>query len=95
MSLDFNNHNNRRYVCFVCGLSIEDPAEYRSHIVDNHELGRDYVVCPLQRCGFPVRCVRTHFKAHHPKESIPKVAQTKSTIWRDFNSKGEKKTRRA
>ena len=95
MTFDFPKNNSlRKYVCFVCGVSTEDMQEYRTHIIDKHEMGRDYVVCPLQRCSFPVRCVRTHFKAHHPNEVIPKVMQTKATLWRDFNGKGEKKTRR-
>lgn len=95
MNLDFfNNQNVRKYVCFVCGISTLSSEEYRQHIINSHELGRDYVVCPLQRCNFPVRCVKTHFKVHHPNEVMPKVPQTKATIWRDFNGKGEKKTRK-
>ena len=52
----------------------DDYESYKSHILENHEEGREYVICPLTRCGCPVRCVRTHFKAKHPHEkSIPKT----------------------
>mgnify|MGYP003332997406 CR=1 FL=1 len=86
--------HKRKYVCFVCGIAFESLDLYKSHITENHEMGRDYVVCPLDRCGFPVRCVRTHFKVHHPRETLPKTVQLRSTVWRDFSSKGDKKTSR-
>ena len=89
-----NNNGQRKYVCFVCGISHSDILLYKNHIIEEHELGRDYVLCPLQRCGFPVRCIRTHFKVHHKNEAHPRVGQLKSTVWKDFNSKGEKKTRK-
>jgi hypothetical protein len=75
---------NRKYTCFVCGTNLNDHQEYKAHIINEHEEGRDYVLCPLSRCGFPVRCVRTHYKAHHPKEILPKAKQLRATIWRDF-----------
>jgi hypothetical protein len=68
----------------VCGINLNDHQEYKAHIINEHEEGRDYVLCPLSRCSFPVRCVRTHYKAHHPKEALPKTKQLKATIWRDF-----------
>ena len=88
------NLNKRKYVCFVCGVAFEGLDTYKSHILESHETGKDFVVCPLERCGFPVRCVRTHFKVHHPRDVLPKTSQLRATLWRDFNSKGEKKTSR-
>jgi hypothetical protein len=75
---------NRKYTCFVCGINLENHQDYKEHIIKEHELGRDYVLCPLFRCGYPVRCVKTHYKAHHPKEILPKIIQFRATIWRDF-----------
>jgi hypothetical protein len=76
---------NRKYTCFVCGINLNTHEEYKNHIVEKHELGRDYVLCPLQRCGYPVRCIKTHYKLHHPREKVPETRQLKATIWRDFS----------
>lgn len=78
----------RRYQCFVCGKNYELYEEYSSHIKDAHEQGQDYVICPLQRCGAPVRDLRLHFKTKHPNEKgAPKVGQMRATVWRDVNRK--------
>jgi hypothetical protein len=77
--------DNRKYTCFVCGINLNSHIEYKDHIIEKHELGRDYVICPLSRCGYPVRCIRTHYKAHHPNECMPQIGQLKASIWRDFN----------
>lgn len=81
---------DRKYTCFVCGINLDNHQNYKDHIIKEHEMGRDYVLCPLSRCGYPVRCIRTHYKAHHPRESLPKVVQLKATLWRDF-TKNKKK----
>lgn len=82
----------RKFTCFVCGVNLLSHEEYKNHILDKHEKGRDYVVCPLQRCGYPVRCVKTHYRVHHPKEKlvVSDKNQLKATIWRDF-TKNKKK----
>jgi len=78
---------NRKFTCFVCGVNFNSHEEYKNHIIDSHEEGRDYVICPLSRCGYPVRCIKTHYKVHHPKEKlITKNSQLKATIWRDFST---------
>lgn len=85
----------RKYCCFVCGRIYEEYEEFKSHILSEHEEGRDYIVCPLQRCQAPVRDVKTHFKAKHIGEKLPAGIQFKATIWRDYNaSTGKVKTRR-
>lgn len=84
MSLPFPNQSSRRWQCFVCGMEFKEPQEFKGHIVKEHEEGRDYVLCPLKRCGFPVRDVRAHFKARHPQEALPKVGQMRAVAWRDM-----------
>ena len=92
MTLPFNKDNGlRKYTCFVCGHAFDEFETYKAHILENHEEGREYVLCPLTRCGAPVRCVRTHFKAKHPHEKIaPKFGQMKAIIWKDQTAKGGK-----
>ena len=87
--MDFNvpEKNQRKYQCFVCGVQFQDFFEYKQHIIDKHEEGREYVLCPLQRCGAPVRDMRTHFRVKHPSESMPKIKQFKALIWKDFSTK--------
>lgn len=89
MSLPFpKNDNTRSYQCFVCGKSYKDFEEYKKHIIETHEEGREFVICPLARCGAPVRDLRMHFKAKHPTETnIPKTGQMKAVIWKDQSPK--------
>lgn len=81
----------RKYQCFVCGHTTSDFEEYKTHIVEKHEEGQDYVLCPLARCRCPVRCVRTHIKAKHPHETnIKMTGQMKAMIWKDQSARGGK-----
>lgn len=61
------------------------------HITNNHEEGRHYVICPLVRCGAPVRDMRLHFKAKHKGEDIPKTGQMKAIIWKDQSNRKDGK----
>jgi DNA-directed RNA polymerase subunit RPC12/RpoP len=73
----------RKYVCFVCGRHFPEYEPMRQHILSSHEEGREYVRCPLERCGCPVRDVRAHMRAKHPRDPIPKTCQLKSVVWLD------------
>jgi DNA-directed RNA polymerase subunit RPC12/RpoP len=86
--------NQRKYKCFVCGREYTDFAEFKEHIIDEHEEGTDYVFCPLARCQAPVRDVRTHFKARHPHEKLPKKGMMRATQWRDIKKGGKLKKRK-
>lgn len=93
MTLPFEGkewQNKRKFQCFVCGREFRSFPEYRDHILEEHEEGRDYVRCPLLRCGAPVRDLRSHFKAKHPTEKMPPVPQLKAMIWKDFGGKKKK-----
>lgn len=85
MSLPFEKDNGKRkWQCFVCGKVMTEFEDYKTHIIESHEEGREYVICPLGRCGAPVRDLRLHFKAKHPSEKeVPKVGQMKAMIWKD------------
>lgn len=82
----------RKYVCFCCKvLPFNTYYEYQQHIISTHEEGRDYVLCPLARCRAPVRCVKSHFAAHHPTEKSPSMGQLRALIWRDSKAPKKKK----
>jgi len=97
MALPFvpNNHK-RKWQCFVCGMLFEEFESFKKHILETHDEGRDFVVCPLKRCGAPVRDLKSHFKVKHPRENLPKGVQMKAIIWRDrkVNKKGKLVTRK-
>jgi len=88
--LPFNKDNNKKkYWCFICGIEFTDFEEYKSHIKEKHEYGREYLSCPY--CDAPVRDMRLHFKVRHPKETMPKSGQMKALIFYDFSGKNAKK----
>lgn len=85
----------RKWQCFVCGQQHSDYEVFKTHILEKHELGREYVVCPLPRCGAPIRDINTHMKAKHPKDSIPKyIGPNRAIVWKDFGVKKGKKSRK-
>ncbi|RDJ35336.1 MAG: hypothetical protein DWQ19_11010 [Crenarchaeota archaeon] len=91
----FNTPKNiRKFQCFVCARQFESFEEFVSHIVETHEEGTDYVLCPLERCKAPVRDVRSHFKVKHPTEKLPQKGMLKATVWRDVTPKGKIKKRK-
>jgi hypothetical protein len=100
MQFDIPDKNKRKYQCFVCGEQFQDFSEYKTHVFEKHEEGKDYVICPLQRCGAPVRDMSLHFKTRHPSEKLPKHAATRALIWKDIsprkgkNGEKEVKTRK-
>lgn len=91
MQFDIPDKNKRKYQCFVCGEQFTDFSEYKEHIVNKHEEGKDYVICPLQRCQAPVRDMRLHFKVKHPSEKLPKNAMTRAMVWKDIAPRRGKK----
>lgn len=84
--------NGRKWQCFVCGQNFDDYIEYKDHIVEKHEEGREYLKCP--DCGAPVRDMKAHYKAKHPSRVMPKGIQTRVAVWKDFKrgKNGKKKT---
>lgn len=94
MVLPFEKDNSRKHQCFCCGEEFSDYVEFKDHIIENHEEGREYILCPLDHCKCPVRDLRMHFKVKHPSFNFNNVkGQHKAIIWHDFSSKG-KKTRK-
>jgi hypothetical protein len=89
------NNGGRKYQCFVCSLIYDEFDEFSAHIVNEHEEGTDYVLCPLERCKAPVRCIKSHYKARHPSEKMPHKGMLKATIWRDIDPQGKIKKRKA
>jgi DNA-directed RNA polymerase subunit RPC12/RpoP len=91
MQFDISDKHQRKYQCFVCGEQFTDFAEYKEHIFKNHEEGNDYVKCPLQRCGAPVRDVKLHFKTRHPSEKVPAKCMMRALVWKDVAPPRRKK----
>ena len=82
----------RKWICFVCGIEHEDYLGFKLHINDAHEEGREYIPCP--KCEAPVRDVKAHFKLKHPGLELPKGGMTRATVWCDFSANGQKKKTR-
>lgn len=82
---DNRDPSKRTWQCFVCGRIINEYSDFVQHIIQEHEEGRDYVKCPVDICGAPVRDLPAHFKTKHPNRVMPKNGQLKATIWRDFS----------
>jgi hypothetical protein len=91
---DVPDKNAKKYQCFVCARQFLEFEEYTAHIINTHEEGREYIRCPLARCGTPVRDVPLHFKAKHPTEPRPQKGQMRAIIWKDLQGNGKLKTRK-
>lgn len=95
MTMQFGDSSGHKYVCFCCGVHFSEYEEFKNHILDSHEEGREFVRCPLEHCRAPVRDVKSHIKVKHPGfNSSNFVGQSRAIIWRDFSSKGLKKTKK-
>lgn len=92
LSFDDANKNERKYQCFVCGTNHDSQQSMKEHILEKHEEGREYLVCP--DCHFPVRHMKFHYTAKHPNRTMPKGLQVRVAVWRDFKSNGDKKKTR-
>lgn len=92
--LPFEKNNERKWQCFVCGRQYLNFIDFKNHIIEQHEEGREYVLCPVGRCGVPVRDVASHCKVLHPNEKIPKKGPMRAMIWKDLSSKGKTRTRK-
>lgn len=91
MNLQFEgNPNKKRWQCFSCGVMFEEYEEYRKHIVDQHEEGRDYLICP--RCQAPIRDLKLHWKVKHKMFPLPEGVQHRAIIFKTF-SNGKAKTK--
>lgn len=91
----FEKDDTKKYSCFVCGVQFEDFDLFKGHIFEKHDEGREFIVCPLARCGAPVRDMKSHFKAKHPSEQLPKTGQMRAMVWKDqVGQKGKLKTRK-
>ena len=93
MPLPFENpqdRNARKWTCFVCAHQYKSFEQYCYHITEEHEEGRDYVVCGVEHCKAPVRDLAMHYKAQHKGEQTPPIKQAKAILWRDPNPRNGK-----
>lgn len=94
MTLPFEKNNYRKFQCFVCGQTHSSFEEFNNHIKEKHEEGRDYIVCPLERCQIAVRDLKSHFKLKHVNDPLPKVGPMRAIIWKDVSISGKAKTKK-
>lgn len=90
--LPFQNDGKKKYQCFCCGIQFTDFSDFTNHIKENHDEGRDYLICEI--CGACVRDLPLHHKKHLPHFPMPKYKMLRALIWKDISPKGEKKTRK-
>lgn len=81
----------RKWQCYVCGVVQTDYDSFKTHIVNEHEQGREYLLCPA--CQSPVRDIKLHYQVKHPSRPLPTM-QMKATLWYDFSPTGKRKTRK-
>jgi hypothetical protein len=87
-----NDRGKRKFQCFVCGRQYSEYEEYKAHILENHDEGREYIICPVAHCKAPIRDLRLHAKAKHPQFDLKSYkGQLKSTVWYDFSPKGKRR----
>lgn len=91
MPIDFGNTNQRMYSCFVCAKTFRNFEEFKSHIFEKHEEGREYLVCPVKYCGCPARDLRYHFRTKHPSLKIPENIQLRATVMYDTKTPGKRR----
>jgi len=90
MTFQFGDSKGK-YICFCCGVQFQEYVEFKDHIMENHEEGREYIKCPLDHCQAPVRDLKLHFKAKHPKADFKNyTGQIKAIIWHDFSGRGKR-----
>ncbi len=87
-----NNKRIKNFCCFVCDTIFESIEEFRTHIVNDHEEGTDFIICPCEECQIPVRDLRTHVVLKHPGYKIPDGYPTRPIILRDSRNKKKRKT---
>jgi hypothetical protein len=81
----------KAHVCFVCNIIFDTVEEFRSHIVQDHEEGTDFILCPHPDCQIPVRDLRVHCALKHPEMRIPEGYPLRPIILRDARIKKSKK----
>lgn len=89
---DAATKGKRKWQCFVCGKGFDTYDTYKSHIMENHDEGREYLKCPA--CDAPVREMRYHYQVKHPNRMLPTGIQMRVGVWNDFGPGGKKKTRK-
>jgi hypothetical protein len=87
---EFSNDRARKWKCFICGKDHAAWDDFKKHVRESHEEGREFVVCPLARCQAPVRDLAMHYRAKHPTAKLPKERQERAVIWKDYDKKADK-----
>jgi hypothetical protein len=89
--MKFPDGNKRLYQCFVCGEVFKSYPEMSNHVIENHEEGREYIICPVKHCANPVRDMRFHFKTKHPALKCPQNCQLRAIVMYDIQGSKRKK----
>lgn len=83
--------NKRDFCCFICFESFNNIDGFRNHIVNNHEEGTDFILCP--ECKIPLRDLKSHYAIKHANCCIPKGYPCRPIILRDIKNKKKVKTK--
>lgn len=86
-----SNPDKRQFQCFCCGFLFPEYKEFKEHILQDHEEGREYVVCPVKYCAAPCRDLHSHFTNKHPSLKLPDGIQHRASVWYDFRKPSKRK----
>ena len=76
------DRSKRKFSCFVCGIEFNNIETMNEHILKTHEIGREYIQCPL--CGYCIRDLNLHAKAKHPNRKLPTYnGPARVLVWKD------------
>lgn len=78
-----DNSQQKKWICFVCIQEFDEYEPYAEHIIETHEEGKNYLVCP--RCQAPVRDLRAHWRAKHKESPMPKFPQFRADTIIDWD----------
>ena len=82
-----NNNNIRKITSQILSKPKEDN-DNRPSVINENRVKVTEQIQNNKRC--PVRDIRSHFKAKHPQETLPKCEQYKAIVWRDVCKKTNK-----
>lgn len=89
--LPFPDNNQKLFCCFVCARIFKQYKEMQDHIIESHEQGREYLICPVKHCGAAVRDLRFHFRNKHKSCKCPENIQLRATVLYDIKIPGKRR----
>ena len=63
----------------------------QKHVIEAHEEGREYIICPVKHCECAVRDLRFHMRVKHSSLKIPQLKQMQALVMYDVKSPTKRK----